>query len=146
MSVGTENLIRAIQCLDELSFYGWLHALKDTPALDAPVGQGITALAVASRLYSLSVLTDPLQAERFARMAAMLIDAGADPWVRLGESKAPRFIPWSDNPARKELVVVEPGVLLAEACEGRLPPSVRAKMVESPIASGALEFSTQDHG
>lgn len=88
MSVATESLIRSIQCLDELSFYGWFHALKGTPALDAPIGEGITALAVASRLYSLSVLREPRQAERYARMAALLIEAGAAPSVRIGEKKA----------------------------------------------------------
>lgn len=130
-SVGTENLIRAIQCLDDRSFFGWLHALKGTAALDAPVADGITALAVVSRLYSLAVLTEPVQAARFAHMAELLIEAGADPWVRIGEKKALRFIPWSDNPAKKELIVVKPGVFLAEACEGRVPPAVRARMAES---------------
>jgi len=35
MSAGTENLIRAIQTNDSMAFYGWLHTLRGTPALDA---------------------------------------------------------------------------------------------------------------
>ncbi|UVH74368.1 hypothetical protein [Stenotrophomonas maltophilia] len=57
MSAGTESLIRAIQTNDPLAFYGWLHTLKGTSDLDAGVAgdPGITALAVASLMYSKAI-------------------------------------------------------------------------------------------
>ena len=87
MSAGTESLIRAIQTNDPLAFYGWLHTLKGTPDLDAGVAgdPGITALAVASLMYSKAIQSDPVLATRYAAMIEVLMDAGANPLVQIGE-------------------------------------------------------------
>lgn len=87
MSAGTESLIRAIQTNDPLAFYGWLHTLKGTPDLDAGVAgdPGITPLAVASVMYSKAVQSDRILAARYAAMVEALMDAGANPLVRIGE-------------------------------------------------------------
>lgn len=145
MNPRTENLIRSIQLLDRPSFNGWVKVLKGTPALDESLPTGITALAVACKLYSLAVRTEPEQAEQFAYMAAALLRAGADPQVCIGRKKGLRFIPWSNNPSQRELVVVEPGMSLAEACEGRLPPAVRRRLLQRSRA-GHYNRSTQEGG
>lgn len=81
MSAGTENLIRAIQTNDSMAFYGWLHALRGTPALDAGVAgdPGITPLAVAAVMYANVLKSDRHQA------------GGMRPWLQ-------RF--WTREPTR----------------------------------------------
>ncbi|MCO7473049.1 hypothetical protein [Stenotrophomonas maltophilia] len=130
--MSTENLIRSIQLLDELAFYGWLHSLKGTPALDAgvfdrdPEGiRGITPLVLAAKLYSLSMKTDPRQAPRYAAMVKALMEAGANPMTRVGERYALRLAPWLGI-GKKCLHLVEEGKALAEVCEGILCPHMQA--------------------
>jgi hypothetical protein len=130
--MSTENLIRSIQLLDELAFYGWLHTLKGTPALDAglfdqdPEGiRGITPLVLAAKLYALSMKTDPRQAPRYAAMVKALMEVGANPMTRVGERYAMRLAPWLGI-GKKCLHRVEEGKALAEVCEGILCPHMQA--------------------
>lgn len=87
MSVGTENLIRAIQTSDSLAFYGWLQVLKGTSDLYTGVAgdPGFTPLAVAAVMYSKAANANTHEARRYAAMVAGLMDAGANPLVRIGE-------------------------------------------------------------
>lgn len=130
--MSTKNLIRSTQLLDELAFYGWLHSLKGTPALDAgvfdrdPEGiRGITPLVLAAKLYALSMKTDPRHAPRYAAMVKALMEVGANPMTRVGERYALRMAPWL-GVGQKCLHLVEEGKALAEVCEGILCPHMQA--------------------
>lgn len=124
MSAATESLIRAIQTNDSLAFYGWLHTLKGTPDLDAGVAgdPGITPLAVASVMYSKAVQSDRILAARYAAMVEALMDAGANPLVRIGE----RFVVRRGHTGKLERRQVSDGQSLAEACGGVLCPAMQA--------------------
>lgn len=124
MSAGTENLIRAIQTNDSMAFYGWLHALRGTPALDAGVAgdPGITPLAVAAVMYANVLKSDRHQAGGYAAMVAALLDAGANPLVRIGE----RFVVRRGHNGKLERRQVAAGQSLAEACGGVLCPAMQA--------------------
>ncbi|MCF5092126.1 hypothetical protein GIW57_18405 [Stenotrophomonas sp. PA-6-5C] len=124
MSAGTENLIRAIQTNDSMAFYGWLHVLKGTTDLDAGVAgdPGITPLAVAAVMYANVLKSDRHQAGRYAAMVAALLDAGANPLVRIGE----RFVVKRNHFGRLEQRRVADGKTLAEVCEGVLAPAMQA--------------------
>lgn len=118
MSAWTESLIRSIQTNDSLAFYGWLHTLKGTPDLDAGVAGDprITPLAVASVMYSKAIQSDPLLATRYATMIEALMDAGANPLVRIGE----RFVVRRGHTGKLERCRVHEGRTLAEVCGGVL--------------------------
>lgn len=120
----TENLVRAIQTNDSLAFYGWLHTLKGTPDLDAGVAgdPGITALAVASVMYSKAIRAERILAARYAAMVEALMDAGANPLVRIGE----RFVVRRGHTGKLERRQVSDGQSLAEACGGVLCPAMQA--------------------
>jgi len=124
MSAATESLIRAIQTNDSLAFYGWLHALKGTQDLDAGVAgdPGITPLAVAAVMYSNVLKSDRHQAGGYAAMVAALLDAGANPLVRIGE----RFVVRRGHHGKLEQRRVAEGETLAEACGGVLAPAMQA--------------------
>ncbi|MGA6148018.1 hypothetical protein [Stenotrophomonas sp. NPDC077461] len=124
MSAETESLIRAIQTNDPLAFYGWLHTLKGTPDLDAGVAGdlGITALAVASLMYSKAIQSDSVLATRYAAMVEALMDAGANPLVQIGE----RFVVRRGHTGKLEQRRVDEGRTLAEVCGGVLCPAMQA--------------------
>ncbi|MEA9920791.1 hypothetical protein [Xanthomonas campestris] len=124
MSASTENLIRAIQTNDSLAFYGWLRALQGTPDLDAGVvgDPGITPLAVAAVMYANVLKSDRHRAGRYAAMVAALLDAGANPLVRIGE----RFVVKRNHLGKLEQRRVADGKTLAEVCEGVLAPAMQA--------------------
>ncbi len=124
MSAGTESLIRAIQINDALAFYGWLHTLKGAPDLDAGVAgdPGITPLAVASVMYSKAIQSDRLLAARLAGMIEALLDAGANPLVRVGE----RFVVRRGLSGKLERRQVSEGRSVAEVCGGVLCPAMQA--------------------
>ncbi|WP_139119798.1 hypothetical protein [Xanthomonas graminis] len=124
MSAATESLIRAIQTNDCLAFYGWLQVLKGTPDLDAGVAgdPGITPLAVAAVMYSKMASSDPTRAQRFAAMVAALLEAGANPLLRIGE----RFVVRRGHTGKLEQCLVAEGQTLAEACGGVLAPAMQA--------------------
>lgn len=124
MSASTESLIRAIQTNDSMAFYGWLHVLTGTPDLDAGVAgdPGITPLAVAVVMYANVLKSDRHQAGGYAAMVAALLDAGANPLVRIGE----RFVVKRNHFGRLEQRRVADGKTLAEVCEGVLAPAMQA--------------------
>ncbi|MFY0186115.1 hypothetical protein PV767_18750 [Stenotrophomonas rhizophila] len=124
MSAGTESLIRAIQTNDSLAFYGWLHTLKGTADLDAGVAgdPGITPLAVASLMYSKAIQSDPVLATRYAAVVEALMDAGANPLVRVGE----RFVVRRGHSGKLERRQVSEGRSVAEVCGGVLCPAMQA--------------------
>lgn len=124
MSAATENLIRAIQTNDGLAFYGWLQVLKGTPDLDASVtgNPGVTPLAVAAVMYSKAANANVHEARRYAAMVAGLMEAGANPLVRVGE----RFVVRRGNTGQLERRRVSEGQALAEVCGGVLAPAMRA--------------------
>ncbi|HEL7629415.1 TPA: hypothetical protein UL921_001201 [Stenotrophomonas maltophilia] len=109
---------------DPLAFYGWLHTLKGTPDLDAGVAgdRGITALAIAAVMYSKATQFDRLLAERYAAMVEALMDAGANPLLRIGE----RFVVRRGHRGELERRQVSGGQSLAEACGGVLCPAMQA--------------------
>ena len=124
MSASTESLIRAIQTNDSMAFYGWLQVLKGTPDLDAGVAgdPGITPLAVAAVMYANVLKSDRHQAGRYAAMVAALLDAGANPLVRIGE----RFVVKRNHFGKLEQRRVTDGKALAEVCEGVLAPAMQS--------------------
>ena len=96
MSAGTESLIRAIQTNDPLAFYGWLHTLKGTPdGRWRGRRSRITALGVASVMYAKAIQSDRIPAARYAAMIEALMDAGANPLVRIGSGS------WCDGAHRE---------------------------------------------
>lgn len=123
MSAGTESLIRAIQTNDSMAFYKWLYVLRGTPDLDAGVtGEGITPLAVAAVMYSKAIQSDRLLAGRLAGMIEALMDAGANPLVRVGE----RFVVRRGHSGKLERRQVSEGRSVAEVCGGVLCPAMQA--------------------
>ncbi|HDS1589984.1 hypothetical protein D7Y57_04120 [Stenotrophomonas maltophilia] len=124
MSAGTESLIRAIQTNDPLAFYGWLHTLKGTPDLDAGVAgdPGITALGVASVMYAKAIQSDRILAARYAAMIEALMDAGANPLVRIGE----RFVVRRGHTGKLERRQISEVRSVAEVCGGVLCPAMQA--------------------
>ena len=100
----------------------WVAPLKGTPDLDAGVAgdPGITALAVASLMYSKAVQSDPVLATRYAAMIEALMDAGANPLVQIGE----RFVVRRGT-GKLERRRVDEGRTLAEVC-GAFCPAMQA--------------------
>ncbi|MBP2483371.1 hypothetical protein J3A72_003663 [Stenotrophomonas sp. PvP093] len=140
MSAGTESLIRAIQTNDPLAFYGWLHTLKGTSDLDAGVAgdPGITALAVASLMYSKAIQSDPVLATRYAAMIEALMDAGANPLVQIGE----RFVVRRGHTGKLERRRISEGQSLVEACGGIMAPALQRWFADNARAD---RFNTDLH-
>ena len=123
MSAATANLIRAIQTNDGLAFYGWLQVLKGTSDLDASVtgNPGVTPLAVAAVMYAKAASASIHEARRYAAMVAALMEAGANPLVRIGE----QFVLKRGHTGRLERRRVSEGRALAEICGGVLAPAMQ---------------------
>jgi len=140
MSAATENLIRAIQTNDGLAFYGWLQILRGTPDLDAGVSgdPGVTPLAVAAVMYSKAANANVHEARCFAAQVAALMEAGANPLVRIGE----RFVVRRGHAGRLERRRVSEGRALAEVCGGVLAPAMRDWFASN---SGGDRLNTELH-
>ena len=73
-------------------------------------------------MYANVLKADRHQAGRYAAMVAALLDAGANPLVRIGE----RFVVKRNHLGKLEQRRVADGKTLAEVCEGVLAPAMQA--------------------
>jgi hypothetical protein len=81
----------------------------------------VTPLAVAAVMYARAAKANAHEARGYAAMVAALMEAGANPLVRVGE----RFVLRRGHAGRFERQRVSEGRALAEICGGVLAPAMR---------------------